>query len=72
MGTIYIYIWYMRKNIDYNITIITLTIIPLPSSNVSEYNDIVFEEFTKHAYATKIKLIHSKYNKKNVVEAYKS
>jgi hypothetical protein len=59
-----LYIGYMRETLDYNITIITLTIIPLtppPPQMQRECNDVAFEEFTKHT--TKIKLIHPKSNK---------
>jgi hypothetical protein len=48
-----LYIGYMRKTLEYNITIIPLTIIPLIPPPLSlqlqrECNDAAFEEFTKH------------------------
>jgi hypothetical protein len=40
-----LYIGYMKETLDYNITIITLTIIPLtPPQTQRERNDVAFEE----------------------------
>jgi hypothetical protein len=56
-----LYIGYMRETLDYNIRIITLTIIPLtPPQMQCECNCVAFEEFTKHTHTTKIKLIYPK------------
>jgi hypothetical protein len=39
----------MRGTLEHNIIIITLTIIPLTTPQMQhEYNDVVFEEFTKY------------------------
>jgi hypothetical protein len=44
-----LYIGYMRETLDYNSTVIILTIIPLtPPQMQRECNDVAFEEFTKH------------------------
>jgi hypothetical protein len=44
-----LYIEYIRETLDYNITLIPLTIIPLTSPQMQrECNDVAFEEFTKH------------------------
>jgi hypothetical protein len=45
------YIEYKRETLNYNITIILFTIIPLtppPPQMQRECNDVAFEEFTKH------------------------
>jgi hypothetical protein len=50
-------------NLKLPITIIPLTVISLtPPQMQCEWNDVAFEEFTRHA--TKIKLIHPKSNNK--------